>query len=364
MPILDVVDVPVPAMQGVLRFLQERPGWRMQARWFSREHICRDIAESASVGVIVAWHWPHSEQQRQLQHLAKPLVGLLDSDGVLGAAVVDVDDVAVGRMAAAYLLARGRAELAFCGVRGLVVSERRWQGFQEVTRSAGRPARFLAVSAEGQDRELQRQLAELPRPVAVLAFADGLASRIIEWFAAEVPERMAVLGVDNAPMFCDFTLVPLSSVAPDLEGMGYRAARLLVDAVERDSVPVGRYLVPPRAVVPRLSTQLYAYDSDLVQRAMRLIAEGHPGERDVEGLAACLQCSRSTLQRQFQQAMRLTPGEVIRQHALQEARRLLIDSNEPVAAVAKQCGFGNASAFTRAFRRFFGDSPRDIRSTL
>lgn len=356
MPSLDVIDVPVPAMRGIQRLLRKRPGWRMRARWFSREHILQDIADSTSVGLIAAWYWPHGEQLRCLRDLGRPLVTLLDSEQIMGSAVVDNDDVAIGAQAARYLLARGHRCLAYCGIPDLQMSVRRWQGFREACAAAGREAVFIP-----EQEDTHQILATLPRPLAVLACTDGIASRLVEWFADAIPARMAVMGVDNAPMFCDFTPVPLSSVAPDLEAMGYRAAELLVDGLTHDEPPAGRHEIAPRGVVPRRSTECYAASSELVRKALRLILDAGPGAWNVASLAAHLACSRSTLQRRFLQELDRSPGTMIREHDLLCARQELLTSNAAIADIARRCGFANASAFTRAFRRFFKDSPSDVR---
>jgi transcriptional regulator GlxA family with amidase domain len=46
---------------------------------------------------------------------------------------------------------------------------------------------------------------------------------------------------------------------------------------------------------------------------------------------------------------------------LGEARRMIRDGAAPVAEVAAAAGFGSASAFARAFRSRFGESPTAVR---
>jgi PAS domain S-box-containing protein len=51
------------------------------------------------------------------------------------------------------------------------------------------------------------------------------------------------------------------------------------------------------------------------------------------------------------------------EHRLAEAERLLVNTETPIAAVAHQVGFGNASHFCRQFRRKTGVTPRAWRKT-
>ena len=66
-----------------------------------------------------------------------------------------------------------------------------------------------------------------------------LASRI------RVPEELAILGVDNDTVMCDMDLVPLSSIAPDAEGVGYRAAAMLDQLMRGDQPQQARSWFPP-----------------------------------------------------------------------------------------------------------------------
>jgi transcriptional regulator GlxA family with amidase domain len=59
-----------------------------------------------------------------------------------------------------------------------------------------------------------------------------------------------------------------------------------------------------------------------------------------------------------------TPTDLIRRERLSLARSLLEDPRQrhrTIAAIAAECGFGSAAAFTKAFHASFGVPPRDIR---
>jgi hypothetical protein len=44
-----------------------------------------------------------------------------------------------------------------------------------------------------------------------------------------VPERVAIIGVDNDETFCDLATPSITSIAANHFGVGYEAARLLAD---------------------------------------------------------------------------------------------------------------------------------------
>ncbi len=79
-------------------------------------------------------------------------------------------------------------------------------------------------------------------------------------------------------------------------------------------------------------------------------------------LARAAGCGPRELSRRFRRAMGAPPGTVYRRIRLVAARRLLEAGGVPVSEVAARCGYGDASAFARAFRREFGAAPRALRA--
>jgi len=100
---------------------------------------------------------------------------------------------------------------------------------------------FLVVAAG-------KWLAELPKPVALLAANDVFAhfaavGAVIAGIA--VPEEIAILGVDNDTVLCQSTHVPLSSVAAPARRIGWVAAELLDKMIAGTPSPSGPVLIPP-----------------------------------------------------------------------------------------------------------------------
>ena len=76
---------------------------------------------------------------------------------------------------------------------------------------------------------------------------------------------------------------------------------------------------------------------------------------------ACL--SEFHLLRVFKQVFGATPARYLEARRMERARTLLLETELPVAEVAAACGYGNLSAFGRAFRRAWGTSATGVRET-
>lgn len=84
----------------------------------------------------------------------------------------------------------------------------------------------------------------------------------------------------------------------------------------------------------------------------------------IDALARQLGLSGKTLEKRCMDRFGIGPGRLYLGVRLREAKRLFEQSGMSVAEVATRCGYRDASAMTRAFRREFGVTPRDLRRSL
>jgi AraC-like DNA-binding protein len=78
-------------------------------------------------------------------------------------------------------------------------------------------------------------------------------------------------------------------------------------------------------------------------------------------LADITHLSISALERRFKKYLRQTPTQFINEVRLENARRLLIESNIAIATIANDTGFADHSYFSRQFQKLFDQSPSAFR---
>jgi AraC-like DNA-binding protein len=81
----------------------------------------------------------------------------------------------------------------------------------------------------------------------------------------------------------------------------------------------------------------------------------------VASLAGACNISVSALERRFRKHLDKSPRQYINDVRLDNARRMLLETNKPIGTIALETGFADHSHFTRAFARKFGVSPRSER---
>ena len=98
---------------------------------------------------------------------------------------------------------------------------------------------------------------------------------------------------------------------------------------------------------------------EIVVQAATYINAHIETDLSLDSLADRLFVSKFHLSRLFKQYMHITCHQYIMERRLIAARRL-INEGHPLREVCKRCGYSNYSAFYRAFRGYYGISPRDF----
>ncbi|MCW1840515.1 GlxA family transcriptional regulator [Prosthecomicrobium hirschii] len=96
--------------------------------------------------------------------------------------------------------------------------------------------------------------------------------------------------------------------------------------------------------------------------AMMRTAIGAP--RPIHAFAADVGLSSRQLERLFLRDLGCSPGAVFLDMRLDRARDLLAGTDQPIASVARDCGFVSQSHFSKAFRDRFGLSPGEARQPV
>lgn len=99
-------------------------------------------------------------------------------------------------------------------------------------------------------------------------------------------------------------------------------------------------------------------------RAVVMLMESNVEEPlSIDELARHARVSRRQIDRLFQRYMKATPSRYYLELRITRARRLLLQTTEPITTIAIACGFTGAPHFSRCYRDFFGQSPSQARQS-
>lgn len=302
---------------------------------------------------------------QEVLHLGIPAV-VVGHTGheVRGLINVVTDSAAIGRMAADHFLDRGFKHFAFSGHAVTAREQTPWSthrmaAFRSRVVEAGfaPPANYV-LPAPRADWQTTRQhlaawLAQLPKPLGVMACNDDCGVQVIEackFKGLVVPDTVSVMGADNDEVVCGLADPAMSSVAINFEQAGYEAAAAL-DRLMRGARNAPRQItVRATHVVARRSTDIMAVADPQVAKALTCIRDRVRSPLTVNEVAQAAGVSRRALERRFRQQLGGSVLEAIRRQRADQIARLLVETSLPVARIAESLGFADAQHFARYFR--------------
>ncbi len=310
----------------------------------------------------VIGHLPNASVRAAVLALGVPMVQVNWCEDDPRGVILAPDDVAVGRLAAEYLLERGFAHFAFFGFPAEGFRLQRKLAFQAILEAAGKtlhsytePATSLATEGWLQfDQNVAAWLKALPKPVAIFASHDGPAAELAllcREVGLSVPDDVALLGVDNDDLRCEGVLPPISSIALPAERLGFEAAAMLDRLMAGEPAPAEPTFLPPLHVVPRQSTDIVFTDEPRVGEAIRYIRENIHQRIGVDHVLEHVGGHRRHLERLFRRVPGRTPHEEICRIRIEQAKRLLQETDLPMTRIAERCGFKNARQLNVHFRK-------------
>lgn len=274
------------------------------------------------------------------------------------------DDAIIGRLCAEHLLSRGYIRFASITTQAeahMLACE----AFRDMVVEAGFSCSTKKVSIRTYQHRRSRQsianwLKQREPPFGLYVCADEIAhlvAQICGQLGYRVPQDVAIIGSANEILFCEYCRPKLSSVDPGYENIGRKAASLLHRLLDGVPPPTEFVKVPPLGVFVRESTDFTAVADELVASALSFIAaNGHRriGQNEV---AQAVGAEVRTLQNRFRKHLGRPIATEIRRLRIERAKRELLCSQQPIAEIARQVGFGTSAQMCQVFQREVGLSP-------
>jgi LacI family transcriptional regulator len=284
---------------------------------------------------------------------------------------ISSDPVEVSHLAAEHLLERRFTYFAYVGSDDRGWSKRREKAFRGYLADRGFEPHIYPTPKARQDRNWEREqgllarwIGKLPTPIGLFACDDDRGREVLEackLAGVNVPEDVAVVGVDNDEVFCELADPPLSSIALNAETAGYRAAAMLDEMMHGRVRKRQQIVVEALGVITRRSTDIVAVEDSDVASALRFIRSQLGRNLSVDQVAEEVALSRRSLEKRFRETIGRTILEEIQLTRLERSKRLLLETTHPISKVAELAGFGSAGYFIQFFQKHVGKTPRRYR---
>ena len=362
-------------IRGVAEIAEQHPEWNLVL--IDPQHAATKSSEGFDGWICRV---ADVRTAKALANCGRPVVDCLCTVAEPRFATVKTDAGAIGRLAAEHLMRHRFSNFAFCGYRRVVFSDRRRNAFATFLEKNGirpyiyRPPLnpqnrfgrdFLLgdrIESPPDSEDLAKWLARLPKPVGIFCCDDLRSSHLLSACRSlghSVPSDVAILGVDDDPIYCMFSAPRLSSIDPDAISIGRTAAStlesMLADSNTASNPP--NLVVPPKGVVSRASSDAYPNAPTWFADAIAFIRDNVSKGISASDVFRHVGFSRTLVERAFHDNIASSVQKQIAQARIDEAKRLLDTTSLPVKEVAALSGFSSLEYLSRSFSAATGLSP-------
>ena len=284
---------------------------------------------------------------------------------------ITADYERTGRMAADRFIARGFKDFAFFGNNGMCWSDRRQKGFKDRLEEAGFANHIFVYDRQRIENLwyynqslLSGWLASLPKPVGIMACDDNQGSILLEACSSlglRVPFDVAVIGVDNDPIFCNMSDPALSSIDVDIERGGYEAAEMAQRMARNPSFAGEDIVLQPVSVVSRMSSNVFATKDTAIHAALQYINANCEHKILVTDVLDHVPLSRRLLEQRFLKETGNTIYQYFTKLRMDRFAQLLLQSKDSISEIAARMDEPDTKSISRRFQAVKGCTPSEYR---
>lgn len=362
--------------EGVVRFAQTRKDWVLNMlEWEDLHHHERLKQFDGFIARLF-----NDQIAKNLQLTKKPIVDVYVNKERPGISSSDQLARRIGQMAVRHFIEHKFLRFAFFGHEGKRYSDLRRDAFVRCLKlnhfhcdvykppiAALRSFDEIVLRQEryqvgSEKKTIARWLSKLEKPVAIFCSHDLRAYQLCDIcreIGYKVPAEIAILGVDNDSLVCNFTDPTLSSIDPNAEGIGFAAA----EELERlfDGGTPRSIRIRPNQLIERGSTKTYPVDPPWLSDALVLIRGSIAKRLTAADVYRHVGKSHTLVNQAFHNVLNTTIAKEIAATRISEARRLLRTTLLPLPEIARKSGFASLEYFTNSFSAAVGRSPAAYR---
>jgi LacI family transcriptional regulator len=355
-------------LRGIVKYSRIHGPWVFSIQTVEKNIQLKDLKKWGMHGIIM--------RQAQNQHhpidLPLPTVILPAEDLIPDAGNIVGDSLAMGKMGAEHLLNCGFKHFAFCGFKDMPWSRARQKGFKDRLNEEGftltpydQPRLKTQKQWESEQRQLAKWLTSIEKPIGIMACNDERARNVINACKSanlNIPDQVAVLGINNDDLVCELSEPPLSSIAVSAERAGYDAANLLDKMMAGERIDSKTVLVEPLYVVTRNSTDILAVSDKDLSDALQFIKLHCKEPIQVSDVVNAVPTSRRVLEKRFRKILGRSMHDEIRRLRVEHAAWMLVETSLSISQISYAMGFPSPEKMSRYFKTAVNKSPLAYRT--
>jgi LacI family transcriptional regulator len=362
-------------LRGVALFARTHAKWSLLHQEMTLDSGMPDWVTRAQVSGVIARVDTHTIDP--LRKISVPIVDVRCNHKFPGVPQVETDNQRVSELAFGHLWDRGFRRFAFCGFQFASYSDARLRFFRQlvadsncplsVYQSQGKPNTPLATLEEWGMTDfdaISEWITSLRRPTGLFVCNDIRGQQVLNAcrkLEIAVPDDVGVIGVDDDDAICLLCDPPLSSVRPDAEKVGYRAAEILHEMMAGVPPEHNIEYIQPTSVCERLSTQVVAIEDRQLAQVCRFIRQHACEGINVGDIMQFTSLSRRQLERRFREELGRTPYQEITATQVERVKQLLRETDMTLEQITPIAGYTHKESLSAVFKRETGETAGEYR---
>jgi LacI family transcriptional regulator len=356
-------------LKGLVQFSKENGPWLFYRlpSYYKKVHGIKGVIQFAKKwkadAIIGQWD---AEKDSILDSLKIPVILQNYHHRSTKYSNITGDYKGTGLMAAQFFIRRRFSNFAYFGIKDVVWSDERMQGYkQEIERVGGTYYSFESNKTEDEIRaDVSKWLKSLPKPIALFCCDDEQALFISELCYIEnlkIPDDISLLGVDNDNLICNISDPPISSIELEVEKGGYAVGRRVYQLITKEEKGPFNIVVNPIRIELRQSTEKHNIKDMYVLEMVKYIEANYKSDLSIDDLIAHYPLSRRNIEIRFKRAMNTTIYQFLLNCRIDHFADLLITTNRPIIDLSIEVGFKDYNNISRLFKKYKGCSPAEYR---
>ncbi|MBI1934012.1 MAG: DNA-binding transcriptional regulator [Ignavibacteriales bacterium] len=305
--------------------------------------------------------------KKELLDLKLPtILALHDTNRPANMPAICTNSESISRLAANHLIDIGLKNFAFCGYDDIEWSNDRKYYFKKIIEEAGfniflynQVTHVKQISWQQEQINMRKWIQSLPKPIGIMACNDDRGQQVLEVcksLSINVPEEIAVTGVDNDALICDLSDTPLTSVCLNTEQAGYAAAEQLDHMMNEKQKNFNDIIVLGTHIVQRQSTNILAVNDKEVAEAIKFIRNNAKNKIQIKDVVKQTCLGKRSLENRFKKTLHRTINQEIRRVRTEMIKQMLLETNLSISEITSMFDFTSIEHIARYFRKENGQS--------
>lgn len=357
----------------ICQLITETTDWEIVLSWpLLTSDIASEAFKSTHLDAVVG-SLHGEETQKEIRRRGLTAICITHLCMVKNYHYVIPDDVALGELAADYLLSLKFNRFHFIGQPTHVNSEERFRAFRNQLQQSGYECSQTCASLDEISHKgitntgIFHYIKSINKKTAIMCSDDGMASSVVracKLLKKRIPEDVSLISTEDNRLIKTLLGKHTTAILYDIPKQAETVIETLHRLFRGESAPYIQTIRPLESIHGE-TTEHQIPDDLLVGKALKYIQSNfHDPTLNMGAVASMHGMSLRTMERRLKTYLQMTPPQFVRKIRIDKSKSLLTSTDYSIHEIASRCGFDYPQNFHRTFKKVTGQSPNTYRAAM